>query len=72
VSISLDRFIAGPDQSREHPLGKRGRELHKVPEAAVCSLGFRAEELAWADAAFANPLRDLARDSTYVAGSCGR
>ena len=28
MSISLDGFVAGPDQSREHPLGKRGRELH--------------------------------------------
>src|SRR2546429_1323680 len=28
ISISLDGFVAGPDQSREHPLGKRGRELH--------------------------------------------
>ena len=28
MSISLDGFVAGPDQSREHPLGTRGRELH--------------------------------------------
>jgi len=28
MSISLDGFVAGPDQSREHPLGKRGHELH--------------------------------------------
>ena len=28
MSISLDGFVAGPDQSREHPLGKRGRERH--------------------------------------------
>jgi dihydrofolate reductase len=28
MSISLDGFVAGPDQSREHPLGRRGRELH--------------------------------------------
>ena len=28
MSISLDGFVAGPDQSREHPLGKRGQELH--------------------------------------------
>ncbi len=28
MSISLDGFVAGPDQSREEPLGKRGRELH--------------------------------------------
>src|SRR3954447_25123120 len=28
MSISLDGFVAGPDQSHEDPLGKRGRELH--------------------------------------------
>ncbi len=28
MSISLDGFVAGPDQSPENPLGKRGRELH--------------------------------------------
>jgi dihydrofolate reductase len=28
VSISLDGFIAGPDQSLEQPLGRRGHELH--------------------------------------------
>jgi dihydrofolate reductase len=28
MSISLDGFVAGPDQSRENPLGVRGRELH--------------------------------------------
>jgi dihydrofolate reductase len=28
MSISIDGFAAGPDQSREHPLGKRGREVH--------------------------------------------
>ncbi len=28
MSISLDGFVAGPDQSREHPLGIGGRELH--------------------------------------------
>src|SRR5688500_19802910 len=28
MSISLDGFVAGPDQSREEPLGMRGRELH--------------------------------------------
>src|SRR3712207_3858801 len=29
MSISLDGFVAGPDQSREHPLGRPGRELHR-------------------------------------------
>ncbi len=28
MSISLDGFVAGPDQSRDHPLGVRGGELH--------------------------------------------
>jgi dihydrofolate reductase len=28
MSISLDGYVAGTDQSREHPLGLRGRELH--------------------------------------------
>ena len=27
-SVSLDGFGAGPDQSAEDPLGKRGSELH--------------------------------------------
>ena len=29
MSMSLDGFVAGPEQSREDPLGKRGRELHR-------------------------------------------
>ena len=28
ISISLDGYVAGPDQSLEQPLGRRGRELH--------------------------------------------
>ena len=28
MSISLDGFVAGPDQSLEHPLGRGGLELH--------------------------------------------
>jgi dihydrofolate reductase len=28
MSISLDGFVAGPQQSRDDPLGKRGLELH--------------------------------------------
>lgn len=28
LSISLDGFVAGPDQSLENPIGKRGLELH--------------------------------------------
>ena len=29
ISISLDGFVAGPDQSREDPLGKDGERLHR-------------------------------------------
>jgi dihydrofolate reductase len=29
MSISLDGFVAGPDQSRENPLGVNGLELHR-------------------------------------------
>jgi dihydrofolate reductase len=29
VSMSLDGFVAGPEQSREHPLGLRGELLHE-------------------------------------------
>lgn len=29
MSISLDGFVAGPEQSRDHPLGLRGLELHR-------------------------------------------
>jgi hypothetical protein len=28
MSISLDGFVAGPDQSRDNPLGVGGLELH--------------------------------------------
>lgn len=28
MSISLDGFVAGPNQSQEHPLGEGGREIH--------------------------------------------
>ena len=28
MSVSLDGFVAGPNQSRENPLGERGLELH--------------------------------------------
>jgi len=28
MSISLDGFVAGPDQSEDDPLGKRGHDLH--------------------------------------------
>jgi len=28
MSVSLDGYVAGPDQSLEHPLGRRGIDLH--------------------------------------------
>jgi hypothetical protein len=28
MSISLDGFVAGPDQSAEHALGMRGQDVH--------------------------------------------
>jgi dihydrofolate reductase len=38
ISISLDGFAAGPDQSPEHPLGKGGERLH---EWALATAGWR-------------------------------
>src|SRR5438105_11554762 len=29
ISVSLDGFVAGPSQSREHPLGEGGLRLHE-------------------------------------------
>ena len=29
ISISLDGFAAGPNQSMEHPLGEGGEQLHE-------------------------------------------
>jgi dihydrofolate reductase len=29
ISVSLDGFVAGPDQSKEHPLGRGGERLHE-------------------------------------------
>ena len=29
ISMSLDGFVAGPDQSEQDPLGERGEELHE-------------------------------------------
>src|SRR5689334_11401841 len=29
ISISLDGFVAGPNPSKEHPLGKGGEQLHE-------------------------------------------
>jgi len=36
ISISLDGYLAGPDQSEEHPLGQGGERLHGwvIPLAA--------------------------------------
>jgi hypothetical protein len=29
ISISLDGFVAGPDQSKENPIGEGGMRLHQ-------------------------------------------
>jgi hypothetical protein len=29
ISVSLDGFVAGPEQSLEHPLGIGGERLHE-------------------------------------------
>ena len=29
ISMSLDGYVAGPDQSEEYPLGKGGEALHE-------------------------------------------
>jgi dihydrofolate reductase len=29
ISVSLDGFVAGPNQSEQHPLGERGMDLHQ-------------------------------------------
>jgi hypothetical protein len=29
ISISVDGFVAGPNQSEEHPLGEGGMQLHE-------------------------------------------
>ncbi len=39
LAISLDGFVAGPDQSVEHPLGVGGMRLFSTPE--VVHLQFR-------------------------------
>jgi dihydrofolate reductase len=40
ISVSLDGFMAGPDQSVENPLGVRGTELH---EWAFATRSFRTD-----------------------------
>ena len=35
ISMSLDGFVAGPNQTLEDPLGKRGEELHEWAFAAA-------------------------------------
>jgi dihydrofolate reductase len=47
MSISLDGFVAGPDQSRDDPLGKRGMELHSwhLGDARANEADRAAEEL---------------------------
>ena len=59
MSISLDGFVAGPDQSLDHPLGVGGLKLHQWH--------FRADEPGYdADAALRDDL--LAPKGAYVMG----
>jgi dihydrofolate reductase len=47
VAISVDGYIAGPDQTREDPIGRRGLELHRWQfEEADENQGVREEILA--------------------------
>ena len=69
MSISLDGFVAGPEQSREHPLGKRGRELHgwhlgdeRANEADETAAGWSATHVdrgcsVWLDGSLERPWR---------------
>ena len=43
-SVSLDGYGAGPDQSRENPLGKKGEELHEwiIPTKMFQKMGGKA------------------------------
>ena len=41
ISISLDGFVAGPDQSFEDPIGKGGMRLH---EWAFATAGWREQQ----------------------------
>src|SRR3954453_12558231 len=40
ISISVDGFVAGPNQSLENPLGEGGERLH---EGALKTAAFRAQ-----------------------------
>ena len=57
MSISVDGFVAGPDQSRENPLGVGGRAVHEWHIGA---------ELHEADAPFADEL--VAPRGAYIMG----
>jgi dihydrofolate reductase len=46
MSISLDGFVAGPDQSSENPLGVRGLELHQWHLGEVDNEGDRRAQAA--------------------------
>ena len=77
MSISLNGFVAGPDQGPEHPLGRRGRELHgwhlgdaRANEADATAAGwstfrFVAEGF---DAAYARALGASGGDGVDIAG----
>ena len=54
-AVSIDGFGAGPEQSLEHPLGKRGQELHGwfFPTHTFRSMIGKEGETEGADADFA-------------------
>jgi dihydrofolate reductase len=47
MSISLDGFVAGPDQSLDQPLGRRGLELHRWHLGDPRATAADAEASAW-------------------------
>jgi dihydrofolate reductase len=46
IAISLDGYVAGPDQSEEHPLGVGGRRLHEWAFVPGADADFKAGLLA--------------------------
>jgi dihydrofolate reductase len=55
LSVSLDGFVAGPDQSEEQPLGTGGEQLH---EWAVATRAFHVQHATGSDEGQAGTLED--------------
>ena len=50
ISISLDGFVAGPNQSEENPLGEGGERLHDwvvLPTTTRCSFSPITRVIPW-------------------------